>query len=766
MTPDSTSAPTPPGAFPARGDDSSPRLVPGLGADPHAPRPVPSTRRPDFSGLDAARIEPGLDALLERCRATLERVVERARDDAAAGRPPSWDSLVQPRADAHNELGLYWSPISHLHSVADAPALREAYKRCLPKITAYWTELGQNRALYEATAALCDGPAFATLDAARRREVLDDLRDFELGGVALEGAARTRFGEIAARLSELSNGFSEHVLDATNAWSERVSDVRSLEGLPASDIAAAAARASAHDAAGTGDGARDDGSAAAGGGAGWLLNLEYPTYHAVMTFAHDRELRRRMHVAFVTRASDRGPQANRFDNGALMHEILALRAERAALLGFPTPAHLSMARKMVDGPDEVVAFLNDLAARAVPVARAELDELARFAAERLGLAELEPWDIAFASERLKRERHAIGDEDLKPYFPAPHVVAGLFAVLERLFGLRVERVEGASVWHPDVTLHRVLDADGALRGEFYLDLYARPGKRGGAWMDVCATRQRLGTSASAEAGTGAPAPAAADAGPGTVQVPAAYLTCSLTPPVGEAPALLTHTEVTTLFHEFGHGLHHVLTRVDAPGVSGIGGVEWDAVELPSQFLENWCWERESLDLLASHHETGEPLPDELLQRLIGARRFQSAMALVRQLELGSFDMHMHLDSTWNAGTGRADVADVQATLDAVRARAGVVPVAADNRFQHAFTHVFAGGYAAGYFSYKWAEVLSADAFARFEEEGLFARAAADDFLHEVLEVGGSRPAMESYVAFRGRPPTIDALLAQSGLVAA
>ena len=559
--------------------------------------------------------------------------------------------------------------------------------------------------------------------------------------MALEGGrARARFSAIAKRLSALSNAFSEHVLDATNAWTERVTDVAALDGLPGSDVAAAAARArAARDGSRAGDGA-------AGDDPGWLLNLEFPTYHAVMTFATDRALRERMHVAFVTRASERGPHAGRFDNGPLIDEILALRAERAALLGFDTHAHLSTARKMVDGPDEVVAFLDDLAARAVPAARAELDELAAFAREHLALETLAPWDVAFASERLKRTRHAISDEDLRPYFPAPRVLGGMFRVLERLFDLVIEPVEGASVWHPDVTVHRVRDASGALRGEFYLDPYARPDKRGGAWMDVCATRQRIGDA---------------------VQVPIAFLTCSLTPPVDGGPALLTHTEVTTLFHEFGHGLHHLLTRVDAPGVSGINGVEWDAVELPSQFLENWCWERESLDLLAAHHETGEPLPDDLLDRLVGARRFQAAAALVRQLELASFDMRIHLDSTWDAdadgGTGRVRTPDVQATLDAVRARVAVVPIAPDNRFPCAFTHVFAGGYAAGYYSYKWAEVLSADAFARFEAEGLFSRDAANDFLHEVLEVGGSRPAMDSYAAFRGRAPTIDALLAQSGL---
>ena len=749
------------GTGPGAGPGASPGVGGGARADGVAGPDdgvgtVPArVARPDFDAFDPEAVEPHLDALLARCREAVDASVEAARRAAGEGRAPTRDEVAGPRAAAHNALNLFWAPVRHLHSVADSEPLRAVYGRCLPKITAYWTELGQNRELYDATRAVAAGPGFRALDVASRREIEDDLLDFELGGVALEGAARARFAEIAERLSALSNAFSEHVLDATRAWSETVHDVAALDGLPAADVAAAAARARAtakanREARGGvtvpdagGQGGRGDGPEAPGGsGPGWLLNLEYPTYHAVMTFATDRALRERMHLAFVTRASDRGPHAGRFDNGPLIDEILALRAERASLLGYPTHAHLSMARKMAEGPDEVVAFLDGLAGRAVPAARAELETLRAFARERLGIERLEPWDLAFAAERLKRERHAISDEDLAPYFPAPRVIAGLFATLERLFGLRIEPVEDASVWHPDVTVHRVLDRDGALRGEFYLDPFARPDKRGGAWMDVCATRQRV---------------------EGGVQAPIAFLTASLTPPVDGAQALLTHAEVTTLFHEFGHGLHHLLTRVDAPGVSGINGVEWDAVELPSQFLENWCWERESLDALAAHHETGEPLPEALLERLVGARRFQAATALVRQLEFALFDMRVHLDSTWDGARGEADTADVQATIEAVRERVAVAPTAPDNRFPAAFSHVFAGGYAAGYFSYKWAEVLSADAFARFESEGLFAREAADDFLHEVLEVGGSRPAMASYVAFRGREPDPSALLVQAGL---
>ena len=703
------------------------------------------SRRPAFTpdggvpgGLES--VESRLDAHLAHCRETIAA--------AARARPVTWASLMRPQAEAHNALSLFWSPVSHLNAVMNTEALREVYKRCLPKLSAYWTELGQNVELHAATLALRESDAFEALSEAERREIDNDLRDFELGGVALDAAGKSRFGEIAQELSRLSTEFSDAVLDATNAWETLVDDVARLDGLPDSAVAAARSRAA--------DKGLD----------GWLLNLEFPVYHAVMTFANDRALREELYTAFVTRASERGPHAGRWDNAERMREILRLRAAKATLLGRASYAELSMARKMVESPEQVIAFLDDLAERAVPKAREEFDALGAFArtlaggagaagADPAGVGRTAPaadvdsvaervaaWDVLWLSDRLKRRDHDLSDEDLKPYFPATRAIPGLFAVCGRLFGLEITRDESAEVYHRDVAYYTVRDAAGALRGGFYLDPYAREHKRGGAWMDVCATRQRTGE---------------------VVQLPIAYLVCNLTPPLdgpdGERqPALLTHQEVTTLFHEFGHGLHHLLTRVETAGVSGIAGVEWDAVELPSQFLENWCWERESLDLIAGHVDTGEPLPDDLLERLRGARHFQSAMQLVRQLELALFDMRLHLDSSPEAA------ADPQATIDAVRARVAVVPAPAFNRFQNGFSHIFAGGYAAGYFSYKWAEVLSADAFARFEEEGVMNPDTGRDFMESVLEVGGSRDAMRSFVAFRGREPSIEPLLRQSGLL--
>ena len=510
------------------------------------------------------------------------------------------------------------------------------------------------------------------------------------------------------------------MLDATNAWEKCVETEQALDGMPSSAIAAARQRAETK------------------GKSGYLLNLEFPSYMAVMMFANDRALREEMYTAFATRASDQGPFAKQFDNSEKIEQILTLRAEKAQLLGFDSYADLSVVPKMVESPQQVLDFLNNLADKAVPVARAEFQELKTFAQESLGMDDVAAWDVAYVSDRLKKQLHDVSDEELKPYFPADKAIPGMFAVVGKLFGLSIEPIEDVDVYHPDVRLYGIKDSQGRARGEFYLDNYARENKRGGAWMDVCATRQRVGES---------------------VQQPIAYLTCNLTPPVGDDPALLTHMEVTTLFHEFGHGLHHMLTQVETAGVSGINGVEWDAVELPSQFLENWCWERESIDLISGHYQTGDALPDELLEKMRNARNFQSAMQLVRQLEFSLFDMQLHLDATPDKAP------DVQATLNAIREKVAAVDAPSFNRFQTSFSHIFAGGYSAGYFSYKWAEVLSADAFSRFEEEGIFNEDVGRDFLTQVLEVGGSRDAMSSFKAFRGREPKVDALLRHSGLAA-
>jgi len=668
--------------------------------------------RPDFSSIRTNEIEQQLDQHLNNCREVIQQLQQITE--------PTWDLLIQPLEEAHNALSLFWSPISHLNSVMNNDELRQVYNACLPKLSAYYTELGQNRDLYNATMVLRDSAAFDQMSAERQQQIRYSIRDFELGGVSLNDTDKKRYGEIAQSLSKLTTAFSDNVLDATNAWSKLLPDASGLDGLPDSAIAAARQRALSKDES------------------GYLINLEFPSYMAVMMFANDRALREEMYTAFSTRASDQGPDAGKFDNSDNIEQILTLRAEKAGLLGYNSYADLSVVPKMVEKPDQVLDFLNDLAARATPQAKSELEQLEQFAIDHLGLTSLQAWDTAYASDRLKKHLYDLSDEELKPYFPATKAIPGMFQVVGKLFGIEIRQVDDVDTYHPDVSLYSITDSEGQVRGEFYLDNYARENKRGGAWMDVCATRQRIG---------------------GAIQRPIAYLTCNLTPPVGDDPALLTHGEVTTLFHEFGHGLHHMLTKVETSGVSGINGVEWDAVELPSQFLENWCWQRESIDMISGHYQSGEPLPDDLLQKMRDARNFQSAMQLVRQLEFSLFDMHIHLDSHADKS------ADVQQTLDKIRQQVSVVPVPSFNRFQHGFSHVFAGGYSAGYFSYKWAEVLSADAFARFEEEGIFNTETGRAFLENVLEVGGSRDAMSSFKAFRGREPEVDALLRHSGLAA-
>jgi oligopeptidase A len=542
------------------------------------------------------------------------------------------------------------------------------------------------------------------------------LRDFQLGGVALQGAQRERFAAIQTRLSDLASRFSNNVLDATQAWSLSVADEGALAGVPASALAAA--RQSAREA----------------GVPGLRLTLDLPCYLPVMAYAEDAALRKRLYEAYATRASDRGPDAGRFDNGPLLHEILVLRQEKAALLGFANYACYSLERKMARSPDEVLAFLRDLAVRSRAVAQAELDELTRFAAQEHGVASLAAWDIPYYSEKLKRRRFDISQEDLRPYFPVHRVIRGMFDIVERLFAIRIRDRTDVVTWHRHVSFHEITDADGTRLGALYLDPFARASKRGGAWMDVCRTRMRRGAK---------------------VQTPVAYLTCNFTPPVGDQPATITHDEVTTLFHEFGHGLHHLLTQVDIPSIAGIGGVEWDAVELPSQFLENWCYEPEALALISAHHVSGEPLPATLLDRLRAARNFQSGMQMLRQVEFALFDFRLHME--YHPGL------DVLALLDEVRNEVAVLHPPEFNRFAYAFSHIFSGGYAAGYYSYKWAEVLSSDAYARFEESEVFDRDAGADFRREILERGGERDALACFVAFRGREPAIAALLRHSGI---
>ena len=672
------------------------------------------TDLPAFSALTPEHVEPAIDRILTDNRAQLETLLGQ-------GGPFTWDNLVRPLEAMEDRLSRAWAPVSHLNAVMNTEALRAAYNACLPKLTEYHTELGQNERLFQALQQIRHRDDFQRLSPDQQRTVDNALRDFRLAGVDLPEEQKARYREIANRLSELSSRFQENVLDATNAWSKYLDTADRLEGLPESTLAMLRQ------------------SAEQQGESGYRIGLDFPSVFAILTHCRDRELRQQVYEAFGTRASDQGPHAGQWDNSEIMEEILALRQEKAQLLGYGNYAELSLVTKMADSPDAVVGFLTDLAQRAKPVATREMDALRAFAREQLGLDELEPWDVTFASEQLRQSRYAISQEDLRPYFPAQQVIDGLFRVVERLYGVSIrEHTQAADTWHPDVQFFEILDTNGGVRGRFYTDLYARSGKRSGAWMGECKVRR--------------------DTGEG-IQTAVTFLTCNFAPPVGDQPALLTHNEVQTLFHEFGHGLHHMLTRVGAASVPGIHGVPWDAVELPSQFMENWCWEREALDLFAAHVDTSEPIPEHLFERMQAARNFQSAMAMVRQLEFSLFDFRLHLDH--DPATGPR----ILETLEAVREQTSVVRPPAWHRFPHSFSHIFAGGYAAGYYSYKWAEVLSADAYSRFEDEGVFSQSAGRDFLVHILEKGGSEDLMELYRAFRGREPSVDALLRHSGLAA-
>jgi len=671
------------------------------------------TGLPPFSRIRAEHVETAMDALLAECRATVARVLAENTDY-------TWADLVQPIEDVEDRLSRAWSPVVHMNSVVNSETMRAAYNACLPKLSEYGTEMGQNEALYRAYKQIAEGTEYAALDTAQRKIIDNALRDFRLSGITLPPEQRERFKALMQELSSLHAKFDENLLDATNAWTLRIRDRARLAGLPESAIALAKQTAERE------------------GAEGWVFNLEFPSYYPVLTYADDRALRRELYTAYVTRASDEGPHAGRWDNGPIMEQILALRHEAARLLGFANYAERSIATKMAQTTDQVMQFLTDLAARSLPKAREDLDAVRSFARDQFGEQELEAWDIPYYSEKLRQHKYAISQEELKPYFPETHVLPGMFAVVNRLYGLDITEVSEIDTWHPDVRFYEIRDGEEQLRGRFYLDLYARPQKRGGAWMGNCIARRMTS---------------------GGLQTPVAYLTCNFSPPIGNDPALFTHDEVITLFHEFGHGLHHMLTQVDYAGVSGINGVAWDAVELPSQFMENWCWEREALDLIAGHYRTGEQLPQQLYERMQSARNFQSAMQMVRQLEFAIFDFRLHLEYDPARGGRIYDI------LDEVRQQVAVVRPPSCNRFPHSFSHIFSGGYAAGYYSYKWAEVLSADAFAAFEEAGIFDRDAGLRFLTSILERGGSCEPMELFVDFRGREPTIDALLKHSGLVA-
>ncbi|MGY3965676.1 oligopeptidase A [Aeromonas veronii] len=669
---------------------------------------------PPFSQIKPEQVQPAVIQAIADCKQKISDVLAQ-RD------PHTWDSLIAPLEEVNDRLSRIWSPVSHLNSVLNSEALREAHDACLPLLSEFQTYVGQHEGLYQAYLALSQSDDFPLLSGAQRKEIQNTLRDFRLSGIGLPAEAQQRYGEIQARLSELASRFSNNVLDATQGWHKLVDDEAELAGLPESVRAAARQMAELK------------------GKEGWLFTLDIPSYLPVMMYADNRELRAEMYEAFTTRASDQGPNAGKWDNSAIMSELLTLRRELAQLLGFANYAELSLATKMADKTEQVVSFLTDLAAKSLPQGKAELEEIRSFAAEQHGQSELAAWDLAYYAEKLKQHKFSISDEQLRPYFPASKVVKGLFEVVKRVFGMKVRERLGIDTWHPDVRFYDIFDADDELRGSFYLDLYAREHKQGGAWMDVCLGRRYRQD--------------------GSLQKPVAYLTCNFNGPVDGKPALFTHNEVVTLFHEFGHGIHHMLTRIDVAGVAGINGVAWDAVELPSQFLENWCWESEALAFISGHYETGEPLPADLLEKMLTARNFQAAMQMLRQLEFALFDFRLHQEFD------PANPAQLPALLDEVRSQVAVMTPPAFNRFQHSFSHIFAGGYAAGYYSYKWAEVLSADAFSRFEEEGIFNPATGQSFLKNILEKGGSKEPMELFRAFRGREPKVDALLRHSGIAA-
>ena len=668
-----------------------------------------STQLPQFSKIKAAHIVPAMDELLTQARVVVAQCLQQESF--------TWENLIEPIDDIEDKLNKAWSPVGHLNGVLNSDELRDAYNACLPKLSEYSTEMGQNKALFEAYHAIANSAEFASLDNAQQKTIENTLKDFKLSGIDLDDAKQQRYKEISQQLSELCSRYSDNVLDATNAWTKLITDEQELAGLPESAMIQAKQSAEQDN--------KD----------GWLISLQFPSYIAVMTYANSALLRQEHYQAFATRASELGENLD-WDNSAIMESVLSLRDEKAKLLGFSNYAELSLATKMANQPADVISFLDDLAEKSLPQAREDLRELEQFVKKEYDVDELNAWDIGYYSEKMRQHRYQLSQEEVKAYFPADKVVAGLFSVVNKLYGLQISEINKFDSYHDDVRFFEIKDKDNAVRGQFYLDLYARAKKRGGAWMDDCVGRKKSGDK---------------------IQIPVAYLICNFTPPAGDVPALLTHDEVTTLFHEFGHGLQHMLTQIDYLGVSGINGVEWDAVELPSQIMENWCWEKEALALISSHYQTGEALPDVLYDKMLAAKNFQSGMMMVRQLEFSLFDFKIHQNFELEKG-GR-----IYEILNDIRQQISVVIAPEFNRFAHAFSHIFAGGYAAGYYSYKWAEVLSSDAYSLFEEKGIFDAKTGNAFLTEILEKGGSADAMELFKNFRGREPKIEALLRHNGI---
>ncbi len=666
---------------------------------------------PAFSKITPDIIRPAIERIIDDNRQAVARLVDSEE--------VSWNELVKPLSLLEDRLSKAWSPVRHLNSVKTSDSLRDAYNACLPLLSEYSTEMSQNRKLYLGYRKIAESGDFSDLTVAQQKAVDDALKHFKLGGVDLEGADKARYQQLQKDLSELQSSFENNVLDATQSWEKLISDEQDLAGLPgyAIEMVKQLAKQNGHP--------------------DYRLTLDMPCYIAVITYAQCRKLRQEIYEAYSTRASDQGITDKKWNNEANMVEIVAKRQEKARLLGFDNYAQYSLETKMASSVEQVVDFLNDLARRSKVAAQTEVEERQAFA-ESIGFkAKLQAWDYAYYSEKLKQYHYQISEQDLKPYFSDENVIHGLFQIVKTLYRVEIKKITSKiDVWDKSVGFYQISNPAGEIIGKFYLDLYARENKRGGAWMDECTNRYRID---------------------GITQIPVAYLTCNLTPPVGDQPALFTHDEVITLFHEFGHGLHHMLTRIDVPDVAGINGVEWDAVELPSQFMENFCWQKEALVLFAKHVQTGELLPDALFDKMIAAKNFQSALQMLRQLEFALFDIKLHQQVEIK------NAKQIQHILDQVRDEISVVLTPQSNRFQNSFSHIFAGGYAAGYYSYKWAEVLSADAFSAFEEQGIFDPNIGQKFLHCILEQGGSRPAMESFKCFRGREPNIDALLRHSGI---
>ncbi len=667
---------------------------------------------PLFGSITPEDIEPAIDHLLQTNQTIISNLPESATEIG-------WET-VQCVEAMHHRLQCIWSPVAHLHAVTDHQALREAYNVCVLKLSEYAAALGHNKKLYQVYRAVAESDEYVTLDDAQKKIISNALRDFKLAGFDLDQDAQQEFRDIKRQLSRLETRFEENLLDATQGWSRHITDEHTLAGLPES--VRTLAQQTAEDR----------------GCPGWILTLDTPCYVPIMRYADNAALREVMYTAYITRASDQGPHAGRWDNSEIMSEILSLRRRQSELLGYPSYAHYSLATKMAETPDDVLAFLNDLAACFKEKATQEFVELQSFVRTEFGVTQLYAWDIEYYSEKLRHKKHALSQEDLRPYFPVPQVMRGMFAIVNRLYGIDVRPRQHVKVWHNDVCFFDVFDGAGVCRGSFYLDLYARSGKRDGAWVDECQARIRSGTG---------------------VRRPVAYITCNFSPPVGDHPSQLTHDEVITLFHEFGHALHHILTLVDHPGVAGINGVPWDAVELPSQLMENWCWQRQALDLIARHYRAHDPIDDCLFDKMVAAKNFQIGMRTLRQLEFALFDFHLHLATTDQSSD------QIQALLDELRRRIAVVSPPDYSRFQHSFSHIFAGGYAAGYYSYQWAEVLSADAFSKFEENSVLDPKVGKQFLHTFLEQGGVKDPLELFIHFRGRKPSIHALLAQSGVTA-